>query len=308
MVYKKIGVMIVLCCGLISVAEGRSGPLKPIFTFDTSAQNVEYDSDNKSYKIYYESYEGERKFWVLEPANKVEVYIDAKVEFSPVTEAYIYSYEVTSTENSLQSVWTFSVKYEDFEDAIVNVSSPEGWFAGAFSYIPILDWGGDPYYDKVIKPGEKQGGFSFQSQGLPGIVKCYAEGYTELFVFSNFESECAEAAGPPLPDPIENCVRGNTVGPIVPPEVFEPLSFLDNLISLKEQAYSLGWINNKGILNSLNQKLEAVRKNIQKGKIKTAKNILGAFINEVEAQKEKHLSSEAYALLKFNAQYLKENL
>lgn len=32
----------------------------------------------------------------------------------------------------------------------------------------------------------------------------------------------------------------------------------------------------------------------------TVKNILNAFINDVEAQAGKHLTSEAYALLKFN--------
>ena len=294
-----------LFCGVISGVEAGSEPLKPVFNFDTSAQNVEYDAGSKNYKIYYENYEGERKFWVLEPANKIEIYVNANVEFNPATQTYRYSYKVTSTKNSLQNVWSFSV---ECKDSIGSISSPKGWGAGMYSYIPVLDWAGDPYHDRVIKPGETVGGFSFQTQGLPGIVKCYAEGYIELFVFSNFESECAEEAGPILPHPIENCVSGNTVGPTAPPEAFEPLSFLDNLISLKEQVYSLGWINNKGILNSLNQKLEAAKKNIQKGKINTAKNILNAFINEVEAQKEKHLSSEAYALLKFNAQYLIENL
>lgn len=39
-----------------------------------------------------------------------------------------------------------------------------------------------------------------------------------------------------------------------------------------------------------------------------AKNILDASLNEVEAQNGKHLTSEAYALLKYNVQYLVERL
>lgn len=36
--------------------------------------------------------------------------------------------------------------------------------------------------------------------------------------------------------------------------------------------------------------------------------MLNAFINELEAQKEKHLNIEEYVLLKYNAEYLIEKL
>jgi hypothetical protein len=99
-------------------------------------------------------------------------------------------------------------------------------------------------------------------------------------------------------------VRGLTIGPTAPPSTFSPSASIDTLISYKHQAFSFGWITNQGIANSLDQKLDNARKQLKRGNNKAAKNILEAFINEVEAQKEKHLSSEAYALLKFNAEYL----
>lgn len=219
---------------------------------------------------------------------------------------------------------------------VSDVTSPgEGWGGYHHRFERVWEWA-DTDYDRVVNntvgigQGESLAGFSFKSKGLPAIVECYFQGFVRYYVEDDYEDvqegddrgdywtsclvfpeeppqEIEDALDPLVRFP-NDTVRKKTVGPGEIPEVFEPLSFLDNLISLKEQAYSLGWIDNKGILNSLNQKLEAVRKNIQNGKIKTAKNILGAFINEVEAQKEKHLSSEAYALLKFNAQYLRENL
>jgi hypothetical protein len=64
-------------------------------------------------------------------------------------------------------------------------------------------------------------------------------------------------------------------------------------------------------------KLDNAKKKLAEGSPGATKNILRAFINEVEAQgcatyencpPGKHLTSEAYALLKFNAQYLIDNL
>ena len=73
---------------------------------------------------------------------------------------------------------------------------------------------------------------------------------------------------------------------------------------MKHEAFSLGWITNQGIEQSLDAKLENAKKKIEQGNTNAAKNILEAFINEVEAQKDKHLTSEAYGLLKYNVEYL----
>ena len=73
---------------------------------------------------------------------------------------------------------------------------------------------------------------------------------------------------------------------------------------MKHEAFKLGWITNQGIEQSLDAKLDNAKKKIEQGNKNAAKNILGAFINEVEAQRDKYLTSEAYGLLKYNVQYL----
>jgi hypothetical protein len=117
-------------------------------------------------------------------------------------------------------------------------------------------------------------------------------------------------------DKFEYIVK-RTLGPTAPPADFKPVAFVDYIISQKHEAYSLGWIKNKGIENSLDEKLDNAKKKIETGDTKTAQNILNAFINEVEAQgcktyddcpSGKHLTPEAYALLKYNMQYLIDNL
>lgn len=86
------------------------------------------------------------------------------------------------------------------------------------------------------------------------------------------------------------------------------INLIDMLISDVNTAYEKGWIDNHGIANSLIKKLENANKQLEKGKTIQAINMLNAFLNEVEAQKEKHLTSEAYALLKYNTEYLIQRL
>jgi sugar lactone lactonase YvrE len=72
------------------------------------------------------------------------------------------------------------------------------------------------------------------------------------------------------------------------------ISSADGIIAYIDQLYEMGEIDNKGIANSLKKKLEAALK----GDVKTSSNIIGAVINEVEAQAGKHISDWAASILK----------
>ena len=54
-------------------------------------------------------------------------------------------------------------------------------------------------------------------------------------------------------------------------------------------AKQLGYIDNDGILNSLNKKLENAEEQYKKGQKEAAKNMLEALIKEVKAQTDKHI-------------------
>jgi hypothetical protein len=186
-----------------------------------------------------------------------------------------------------------------------------------------------------MKPSEKASGFMFRtSYGLPGIVAYYAEGDAPL-------PKCPEGGAvnfiPGYDDltPYGPGIVGRTIGPTAPPADFKPIPFLDYIISLKHEAYNLGWIvqgkdddegkkedEEKGIMKSLDKKLEKAKAELIRGDTKEAIEKLKSFIHEVEAlykedkeekhKKEKeghsHITSEAYALLKYNAVYLIEKL
>jgi hypothetical protein len=188
------------------------------------------------------------------------------------------------------------------------------WFAG-FSVWGTVDWiRANKRFN--LQPGESLDSIVMTSRGHPGlrsfvVSPSYNPTPPLMVTPANEDSVRLNAREPShkeeevfkrLVDSIK--VRGVTIGPTAPPLMFSPLAAIDTLISYKHQALTLSWITNQGIANSLDQKLDNARKQLQRGNNKAAKNMLEAFLNEVEAQKDKHLTSEAYALLKFNAEYL----
>ena len=183
--------------------------------------------------------------------------------------------------------------------------APTGWTVGTSMNGTML-WGAATL-NATIAPGQTQSGFSLYSRGIPAIRSFSAE--PDLDVES---LPLPEPAPETLPDYVQALVQirnqarttGVTIAPTAPPVTFQPVQFLQSIQSYKEQAFKQGWINDAGVANSLDVKLNAAMSALQAQDTKTAKNILNALLNEVEAQSGKHLSPEAVALLQFNAQYL----
>jgi len=178
-------------------------------------------------------------------------------------------------------------------------------------------WGGSER--NLILPGQTQGGFVLTSYGLPGI--------RDTIVEPDYVVDMEDVPGEVFEEDrlkeyiegIEESIayKGKTLGPTAPPADFKPFEFLDYIISMKHEAFQLGWIRNAGIENSLDKKLDSARKSLEKGSTTSAKNVLSAFVNEVEAQgcesyencpAGKHLTPEAWALLKYNVEYLLDRL
>jgi hypothetical protein len=180
---------------------------------------------------------------------------------------------------------------------------PEAWGAG-LTVAGAARWSSD-FREVRIAPGTSVSGFVLTSYGLPGI--------RGFMVEPKYNPPPVDDVTKAMLDELELIldrvsIRRKTIGPTAPPAVFHSLNFLDYLINLKHEAFSLGWIKNKGIEESLDAKLESAKAALQRGQPKTALNTLNALLNEVEAQRGKGLTSEAYGLLKYNVLYLMERL
>jgi hypothetical protein len=150
------------------------------------------------------------------------------------------------------------------------------------------------------------------SPGLPGIRSTELEPGID---YENLPEEYSEEAkARQLRDRL--IFTTVSVGPKAPPKDFVPLEFLNYLISLLHQSRTNGWVTRDGTQQSLLAKLINAKRKLEDGDHAVAKNMLNAFLNEVRAGScqqftcpgDKPLTSEAYALLFFNGQYLIERL
>ncbi len=207
-----------------------------------------------------------------------------------------FAYSVTNGQNASQNIWIFLVEISAGE--FVNVG-PVEWRSSNIrrDTIRAASWGALDTA-AMIPPGGILHGFTISANSIPVITSYYAAGYRE-------PPEGEFDYRPGSNDIFYNSVKGRTIGPANLPVAVDPVVFVDTLMSYKHHAFNLGWIRGEGIVKSLDAKLEAARVQIIKNR-PSAKNILQAFVNELEALNTKgnQITSEAYALLKFNALYL----
>ncbi len=306
-----------------------------------------YDPENDWFVFEWDRSHYGKTTTIDDPLNKVNPIIKAKVFLDNKNQEYIYSYEVTNQHGAKQHLMDIVVKYfAPIYDPMVPIPIKDWYMARFLGREGSWRWaktGGKP---SGIPPGQTESGLSFKSKGLPTIVDSFFLGHerteyeysppgdldTEDVIasFSRVHKKLKEQ----YKDKFASVVR-KTVGPKAPPTPFVPTDFLNYIISLKHESYNLGWIvqgrdddkgkkedEDKGIMKSLDKKLEKAKAELVKGDTKEAIEKLKSFIHEVEAlykedkeekhkkEKEEHsrITSEAYALLKYNAVYLIEQL
>jgi hypothetical protein len=259
-----------------------------------------------------------------DPPNKIDPMIALSISYDKKSKEYNYSYKFTNREGK-QLLYNIIIEYYS---PISDATAPSNDWHITPNYRDLneLHWAKTLGELHGIPPGETVGGFSFKSHGPPAILNAVFFGKRRVRVdmpgdYDTFElmysyERVANKLEEQYSEKFKDVVL-KTVAPGPIPEELIPADFLQGIIDMKHEAMELGWVTNEGIKDSLDMKLEAALKKFQSGNTKAAKNILGAFINEVEAQgcesyadcpKGKHLTPEAYALLKFNAQYLIDNL
>jgi hypothetical protein len=90
---------------------------------------------------------------------------------------------------------------------------------------------------------------------------------------------------------------------------FNVIATVGSLQDLVNMFFESGYFNSpKGMLTSLIRKLYAAERYIDAGQTDDAKGVLGAFINQLEAQSGKHVSDYAANILIADAEYVINNL
>jgi hypothetical protein len=103
-----------------------------------------------------------------------------------------------------------------------------------------------------------------------------------------------------------------TIGPVAPPKVFEPLSFVEQIRDLVRQSHTLGWIRSRPVEDALDSQLDRLEVDVKRDRARAALESGKAFLDVLEdaSCKEREcydkvaVTNEANALLRFNMDYL----
>lgn len=236
----------------------------------------------------------------IEPGNKITVRVNAVVK-KINGNSFKYNYTLYNKPTSIQKVWEFSLIIHSSKDSIKDANHKFGWY-GPYSHIDQgypnwVSWGSDSIHE--IAPGKIEKDFSFTSVVLPGITEYYAEGAHKI---PSFDEGMAQDSIPGYDDltPYGSGIIGKTVGPVL----IKYNNILDSLVTYNSQSFNLGWIKTQLIKDKYNNYLTNAKTSLQQNKFVLARCYLQNILTGVDKDSSSTIKSEAYALLRYNAEYL----
>jgi hypothetical protein len=263
--------------------------------------------------------------------NLLQVSISSRVV--RVDSAFAYKYKVTNDAKSQQrlEVLRIEVADEGIEKGgtIEHFLDPDGWFGWADRIVgqPIdpsakgtIVWVAEDsasnFSDLMIPAQssllpESTAEFSFQSEGLPSTKRFWARGWARPLWEYEYDSLLALGyTHDQIYSPwYDDAYTGVTVGPQLPARSFDSDSFLDTITSYINQSRTLGWITNDPTANKYRRLIDTARFHLQANNRGVTKAKLDSvLVNVYPDSTAGVITSEAYALLRFNTEYVLKKL
>jgi hypothetical protein len=158
-----------------------------------------------------------------------------------------------------------------------------------------------------IQPGNSVEGIVIMSKGLPGIRNCtVCPDFEDDLLFPNPDDTAIIHYYVPPIDSVRDAVNyyGWTIGPTAPPLNFIPTVWCDTLGNYTTQSRSLGWIKDQTTANKYLGYFASVKTSLQQNNIVSTRTTLQQVIRDVNVDSTNMLTSEAYALIRYNTEYL----
>jgi len=220
-----------------------------------------------------------------------------------IEDKFIYSFSVENSNSSAQSINEFDVYgFDDYVKVYGSIeveSTDVTTLAQNWRGVRLgtsISWEGYP-----IKPGESLSGFSYSTDGLPIIDKAYLRAYNYQWAGDYQENTSVK-------DYLNNSVIIKTVAAKLPPSPFNQQEFLDSLINYNIHSYQLNWIINQATSNKYDSLFNAAKVQLQQNNNNAVRITLQTVLQEVDIDSTENLTSEAYALLRYNTEYLLEQI
>jgi len=276
-----------------------------------------------NYEVYYTGDIGDEgtpkdtaMYFEFVPGNKLIPHVHAWLEkdldlvskSSP--DNILYLYRIENDKNSPQNLDGFTVYFNNSEKNTKNLSLLK-W--KNFGKKDLWTW----WADSWLEPSWKVAGFILENPNLPTIgISRFSGTPSDILRYPNditpLKWDMYEKIGR-LSTRQYNSVIKYTIVPGTKPKVFIPTAWADSLLSFNSRSLELGWIKKENVANQIELKLARIKTNIQKGQVSKAVKALEKFdsflVKQANPPKyDKKMTSEVYALLKYNAEYLKEQL
>ncbi len=242
-------------------------------------------------------------FEAFQPATNAEA--NVKCEVTKNDTLFLYEYTISNNGNSRRSIQKFHIEHGLYDKS---GSAPIGWkYIGRLGNSPS-SWNYNLGNTKnLILPGETVEGFKVKSVGLPKIANFYIQSDRGPW-FRNRDSGGGDALIRMHEDIINNSFSNKTITPYSPPFPFIPSDFLDTLNTYTDSSHALDWIETEETKNKYNTYFNNAKTFLEQTDSASARAELELVLNDCNADSSTVLSSEAYALLYFNTEYLIEQL
>jgi hypothetical protein len=268
------------------------------------------------------------------PWNKSNVVARLRSTVVSLDTAYRYTYVIQNDSTSPERLEVVRIEAGDIEatdgGTIGNFIDPStknwsGWTDAVGAQPPdpsakgIILWDVDDSTTSIddldipapssLAPGESITG-SFDSKGLPAIKRFWVKGFIRPITEQIFDSLLAAGHSEDsilFPWYLAG-VQGRTVSPLLPSIPFNALNFLDTIISYINQSRTLGWITNDPTANKYRRLIDTARFHLQANNRGITKARLDSVLLSANADSASTLTSEAYALLRFNTEYVIKKL
>jgi len=295
---------------------------QPQVVLEPGLGTVHFDPTTGTFLVDMTTPAGRSKF-TYEPRTNVDVVVEAAVLYDRETSVFSYEYTLQNMRTSKQAVSKFSVEC-DVESVDVHV--PAGWWRVPSFGRPIVTWADKDNTPRGFAPGARLSGCSLRlarskkikasspsgsknedakalGGSLPGVVRCTAAGEAPVPSIPHLESMDEEDLR--LPTPGEDVVSGRTVGPVSMPAISTPLERVQQIKKYVGIGVEEGWISDGEVAGQYADILSgmeaALSETSARGIVKDISKLAGRAENDF---KDGKITSEAYALVKYNLQNL----
>jgi len=223
------------------------------------------------------------------PKNLAVVTVTASVSRPSIGQLF-FQYVVENRPASLQKLENFSVLRRT--DSTQAGTTRRGWRPMNRQKVPSILWM-DRFRTNLMVPGERESTFTIRTAGLPTITSFYAQGNNGRLN---------------LNDLFSNSVTGPTIGPADPPRPLAGVAFIDTIASFAARLFSVGWCTNETTAAKYMNYLASAKTNVQENNLLSARADLDRVLADLVSDRIEALSSEGWALLQYNTEYLLNHL